>query len=108
MSYLTVPFDGNAVNAVAGALAAVAARAPFRLPDAAVHQLIVEGDDGKPGTMLTLWPSIRRVDVISPTATVVFTNIVAVEIAPDVEVVFRGADGSCCIVRSNGKVVVRA
>ena len=58
--------------------------------------------------LLTLWPTIRRIDAISQSATVVFTNVTLVELVEGVEVLFRRGSGEYLIVTIGGKVIVRA
>jgi hypothetical protein len=104
----TVPFDAAAVELIAAELGVEASPAPFRLPSSAVWQVTVPGEQGRPQVMLTLWPGIRRIDVIAGPATVVFTDIVKVDLVPDVEVQFRRANRELLIVARGGKVIVRA
>jgi hypothetical protein len=104
----TLPYDVNAVEEIARELGAEATLAPFRLPSSAVWQMTVPGDQGRPQAMLTLWPGIRRIDVIAGPATVVFTDIAVVDLVPEVEVQFRRANREVLIVACNGKVIVRA
>ena len=108
LSVRTITFDRAAVEAIGAVLGASVGRADFRLPDAAVHQLLIEGVDGRPTTMLTLWPSIRRVDVVAGPATIALTDVVAVDLSPGVEIVFRRGNGTHCVVTVAGRVVVRA
>src|SRR5262245_59302755 len=70
-----IAFDAQAVELVAETLGVTSATAPFRLPSGAVYQILVPDKEGRPAVMLTLWPSIRRVDAIAPAATVVFTDV---------------------------------
>src|SRR4051794_16065436 len=70
-----VRFDVTAVELVAETLGVAAGTAPFRLPSGAVYQIVVPDKEGRPAVMLTLWPSIRRVDAIATAATVVFTDV---------------------------------
>ncbi|MGH2562023.1 MAG: hypothetical protein ACRDJH_23430 [Thermomicrobiales bacterium] len=103
-----VAFNARCVDLVAETLDGVAANAPFRLPNAAVYQVTVPGTDGRPATMLTLWPSIRRVDAIGAAATVVFTDVLTVDLVEGVEVQFRRGNRDLLIVARGGKVIVRA
>lgn len=103
-----VRFDVAAVELVAETLGVVAGTAPFRLPSGAVYQIVVPDKEGKPAVMLTLWPSIRRVDAIAPAATVVFTDVGTVDLVADVEVQFRRSNRDHLIVARGGKVIVRA
>ncbi len=101
-------YDAASIERIAEVLAVAVERAPFRLPSATVWQLTVPGTDGRPVALLTLWPSIRRVDVIAGSATVVFTAIEAIELVPEVEVQFRRRGREYLIVARGGKVIVRA
>jgi len=103
----TVPFDVQAVELIAECLGITASLAPFRLPSSAVWQVAVPGSGGRPQAMLTLWPGIRRIDVIAGPATVVFTDIQAVDLVPEVEVQFHRAKRELLIVARGGKVIVR-
>lgn len=82
--------------------------APFQLPGGEVHQITVQPDEGRPALMLTLWPSIRRVDAIGPGVAAVFTNVATVELVEGVEVLFRRSSKEFLIVTCAGKVIVRA
>lgn len=88
-------------------LGTTATLAPFQLPGGAVHQLQMKRDE-RPLLILTLWPAIRRVDVLSTTATVVFTKVVTVDLVEGVEALFRRASGEYLIITLAGKVIVRA
>lgn len=101
-------FSEAAIPAIAEAIDGTAGMAPFRLPGAAVHQITVPAKSGHPATLLTLWPSIRRVDAIGPNATVVFTDVVSVDIVGTVEVQFRRSTREFLIVARGGKIIVRA
>jgi hypothetical protein len=105
-----VAYDRAAVELAADALRVPVGLAPFRLPGAAVYQLLVPGDDakGRPAALLTLWPSIRRVDAVAGPATVVFTDVAHLDLVDGIEVMFRRAAGEYLIVARGGKVVVRA
>jgi hypothetical protein len=103
-----VAFDAEAVELVAQTLGVTAGTAPFRLPSGAVYQITVPDKEGRAAVMLTLWPSIRRVDAIAPAATVVFTEVTTVDLVADVEVQFRRANREYLIVARGGKVIVRA
>jgi hypothetical protein len=104
----TVPYDGEAVALIAEYLGVETTLAPFQLPASEVWQMTVPGEQGRPRAMLTLWPGIRRIDVIAGPATVVFTEIAKVDLVPDVEVQFRRSNGELLIVARGGKVIVRA
>lgn len=103
-----VPFDGDCARVVAEALGGTAGLASFRLPSGAVYQVIVPGKDDRPATMLTFWPTIRRIDAIGNGATVVFTDVATVDVVGEVEVQFRRANRDCLIVARGGKIIVRA
>lgn len=104
----TVSFDVQAVESIAACLGVEASLAPFRLPSSAVWQMTVPGSGGRPQAMLTLWPGIRRIDVIAGPATIVFTDIRSVDLVPEVEVQFRRTNREVLIVARGGKVIVRA
>ena len=103
-----VAYDAQSVELVAETLGVEVRLAEFQLPGASVWQLIVPGGDGRPATLLTLWPSIRRVDAIGAGATVVFTQVTTVDLVAEVEVQFRRASREYLIVARGGKVIVRA
>ena len=103
-----VTFDDHAAQLIAETLGTTSSPAPFRLPSGAVYQVLVPDRNGAPAVMLTLWPSIRRVDAISPTATIVLTEVVTADLVGDVEVQFRRSNRDCLIVARGGKVIVRA
>lgn len=103
-----IPFDAGCAEEVAHALGGTAGLAPFRLPGGAVYQVLVPGKDERPATMLTLWPSIRRIDAIGTGATVVFTDVATVELVGEIEVQFRRTNREYLIVARGGKIIVRA
>lgn len=105
---LHLDYDRGATEAIARLLGAELGLADFRLPSAAVYQLTVPGTDDRPAVLLTLWPSIKRVDAISPAATIVFTQVETVALVPEVEVQFRRSTREYLIVTRGGKVIVRA
>lgn len=102
-----LPFDDQAIAVIGRALAVDPAHADFQLPGSTVWQTIVQGTNGRPQALVTLWPGIKRVDVICGATTIVFTGIQAVEVVPEVEVQFRRANRECLIVARNGQVIVR-
>ena len=104
----TLAYDANAIDAIAAELEVEASPAPFRLPSSAVWQLTVNGEQGRPQALLTLWPGIARVDVIAGPATIVFTDIEVVDLVPGVEVQFRRRNRELLVVARGGKVIVRA
>lgn len=103
-----LPYDAGAMDRIAETLGLEARPAPFRFPGGDVYQLLVPGTLDRPAALVTLWPSIKRVDVISATATVVFTSIASVDLVPGVEVLFRRGSGEYLIVARGGKVIVRS
>ena len=106
----TIPFDRDAIDPIADCLAVAATVAPFRLPSSTVWQLTVAADHApdRPVMMVTLWPGIRRVDVIAGPSTTVFTDVTTVDLVPGVEVQFRRGTRELLIVAAAGKVIVRA
>ena len=103
-----IPFDEHAVEPIAESLGAEVSRAAFQLPGSTVFQLTVENALGLPATLLTLWPGIARVDAISPSSTVVFTDVHTVDLVGTVEVQFRRTNREMLIIARGGKVIVRA
>ena len=101
-------YDAGSVDLIAETLGVSAALAPFQLPGAAVYQLLVPGANDRPAAMLTLWPSLRRVDAVAGPATAVFTEVTVVDLVPDVEVQFRRTSNEYLIVARGGKLIVRA
>ncbi len=101
-------FDAQAIDLIAETLGVAVGLAPFRLPGAAVYQVLVPGGEGRPAAMLTLWPSLRRVDAVNGSATVVFTDVATVDLVADVEVQFRRASTEYLIVARGGKIIVRS
>ena len=104
----TIPFDPNAIVPIAELLGGPAIPAEFQLPGSTVWQMTIVGQNGRPTTMVTLWPGLRRVDVVSGPATVVFTDIQSVDLVPGVEVQFRRSAREVLILARNGQVIVRA
>lgn len=103
-----IPYNAQAIELIADALDIPVNLADFRLPGAAVYQLVVPGTDGRASAMLTLWPSIRRVDAIGGGATIVFTDVATVDLVADIEVQFRRANRDYLIVARGGRLIVRA
>ena len=103
-----LPFDPRAIEPIATLLNGELRLADFRLPNAAVHQITVPGQQGRAATLLTLWPSLRRVDAIAPGLTVVFTDVVTVDLVEGVEALFRRGNRDYLVVAVGGKVIVRA
>lgn len=103
-----VRFDERCLPLVAELLGGIAALADFRLPGAAVHQITIPCERGGAAVMLTLWPSIRRIDAIGPAATIVFTDVATVDLVEGVEVQFRRGNRDYLIITRAGKIIVRA
>ena len=103
-----VPFRDDMVDAIAAALDAEVKLAPFQLPGGKVYQVLVEGDDARPSAMVTLWPSLRRVDAIGQGAAVVFTRVVSAQLVDGIEVLFRRETGEYLVVAKGGRVIVRS
>lgn len=101
-------YTAQATDQIGETLGVNPERAPFQLPGATVWQLLVQGANERPAALVTLWPSLRRVDVIAGPVAIVFTDVVVVDLVPDVEVQFRRGNGDYLIVAQGGKVVVRA
>lgn len=104
----TVPFRDDMIDVIAETISAEPGLAPFQLPGAYVYQFMVPGTDGRASAMVTLWPSLRRVDAISSGAAVVFTRIASVQLVDGVEVLFRRESGEFLVVAKGGKIVVRS
>ncbi len=103
-----IRYDIHAADLIAETLNATLERAPFQLPGATVWQLLVAGERDRPSALLTLWPSLRRADVIAGPVAIVFTDIAALDIVRDIEVQFRRGNGDYLILARGGKVIVRA
>lgn len=103
-----IRYDAQAQDLIAETLDVSAERAPFQLSGAAVWQLLVPGARERPAALVTLWPSLRRVDIIAGPVVIVFTDVTFVDLVPGVEVQFRRGNGDYLIVARGGKVVVRA
>jgi hypothetical protein len=103
-----IPFREDMVDVIAGAIDAVVSPAPFQLPGATVYQFTVEGAAGRPSAMITLWPSLRRVDAIGSGAAVVFTRIASVQVVEGIEVLFRRESGEYLVVAKGGRIIVRS
>ncbi len=104
----TVPFNDAMVETIAEAIDAWPSLAPFQLPGAAVYQFTLDGSEGRPSAMVTLWPSLRRVDAIGSGAAVVFTRIASVQLVEGVEVLFRRETGEYLVVAKGGRIIVRS
>lgn len=103
-----LPFREDLAETFAEAIGARLELAPFQLPGRKVFQFLVDGAEGRPAAMITLWPSLRRVDAIGAGAAVVFTRIASVQVVEDAELLFRRESGEYLVVARGGKIVVRA
>jgi hypothetical protein len=104
----TVAFNDSMVETIAEAIDAWPSLAPFQLPGAAVYQFTLDGSEGRPSAMVTLWPSLRRVDAIGTGAAVVFTRIASVQLVEGVEVLFRRETGEYLVIAKGGRIIVRS
>ena len=117
-------FDEDAVHSIAELLGAEARKAPFEVPKlppgregkpagvkaGPVFQMSVPPDQsgGEP-LLLTLWPSLGRVDVRLGRSYWALREITSVEIYPGVEVLFRRDDPSAFLfVSVKGRVALVA
>lgn len=103
-----MPFRDETVALIAETVGAELSLAPFRLPGAAVFQFMIPGTDGRPSAMVTLWPSLRRVDAIGSGTAVVFTRVASVQLVDGVEVLFRRESGEYLVVAKGGRIIVRS
>ena len=103
-----LPYREDLAETYAEAIGARLELAPFQLPGRKVFQFLVDGAEGRPAAMITLWPSLRRVDAIGAGAAVVFTRVVSVQVVEDAELLFRRESGEYLVVAMGGKIVVRA
>ena len=104
----TVLFNDAMVDVIAEAIDARPSLAPFQLPGAAVYQFTLDGSEGRPAAMVTLWPSLRRVDAIGSGVAVVFTRISSVQLVDRVEVLFRRETGEYLVIAKDGRIIVRS
>jgi hypothetical protein len=103
-----LPYREDLAETYAEAIGARLELAPFQLPGCKVFQFLVEGAEGRPAAMITLWPSLRRVDAIGAGAAVVFTHVASVQVVEDAELLFRRESGEYLVIAKGGKIVVRA
>lgn len=103
----SIPFRDDTVDLIAEALEATLNLAPFQLPGARVYQLTIDGPERRPLTMVTLWPSLRRIDAIGGGSAIVFTQIESVQLVAGVEALFRRASGEYLVISRVGKLIVR-
>ncbi len=116
-------FDEAAVHAIAELLGAEARKAPFEVPKlppgrkgkpagvkpGPVFQMRVRSQELGEPLLLTLWPSLGRVDVRLGRSYWALREITSVEIYPGVEVLFRRDDPSAFLfVSVKGRVALVA
>src|SRR5687768_15963376 len=77
---LRLSFDDRSAAEIARVLDCKLERTPLQLPGGTVYQLTVRGPTGSRSSMATLWPTIRRVDVIGSCSTVVCTHVTTVDL----------------------------
>jgi hypothetical protein len=104
----TVLFNDAMIDVIAETVDARPSLAPFQLPGAAVYQFTLDGSEGRPTAMVTLWPSLRRVDAIGKGVAVVFTRISSVQLVDGVEVLFRRETGEYLVIAKGGRIIVRS
>ena len=98
-------FDESTVEAIAALFGVDARKAPFEVPKlppgaegqpapqkAPVYQMTVPSAELGQPLLLTLWPSLSRVDVRAGKSYWALRNITSVELYPGVEVLFRRDD----------------
>ncbi len=99
-------FDEAAVHAIAELLGAEARKAPFEVPKLPpgvegqpatakaepVYQMTMQSEEHHQPLLLTLWPSLGRVDVRLGRSYWALRGITSVELYPSVEVLFRRDD----------------
>jgi hypothetical protein len=103
----SVPFSDDFVTVIAETIDAHLDLAPFQLPGAKVYQLLIHGEAGRTSTMVTLWPSLRRIDAIGSGSAIVFTRVASVQLVDGVEILFRRDEGEYLIIAKGGKLIVR-
>ena len=116
-------FDEDAVHAIAELLGAEARKAPFQMPKlppgregqpatdkpGPVFQMSVSSQEMGEPLLLTLWPSLGRVDVRLGRSYWALREITSVELYPGVEVLFRRDDPSAFLfVSVKGRVALVA
>ena len=115
-------FDETTVEAIAGLLGVEARKAPFEVPKlppgvegqppmekAPVYQMTVPSAELGQPLLVTLWPSLARVDVRLGKSYWALREITAVELYPGVEVLFRREDPpGMLFVSVNGRVALVA
>jgi hypothetical protein len=98
-----VTLDDDGLTAIAAELRIRFASEPYRVGDAPVWGAEVAAGTVRP-VRLVVWPSLGRVDLRDERWTIVFKDIVQIEIYAGVEVLFRRADGAAVFVTADGQV----
>ena len=115
-------FDETTVQAIAALLGAGASKAPFQVPKlppgaggqpatekAPVYQITLPSAEHGQPLLLTLWPSLARVDVRLGKSYWALRDITSVELYPGVEVLFRRDDPPAMLfVSVQGRVALVA
>lgn len=101
------PFDRAAVAFIAAALAVEVERLPFSIPGREVYQIVLADRLGRAQTLVTLWPWIGRVDLVSGAATITVSGVVVVRLGPAGEVVFCRRSGETLTLGRDGRVIAR-
>lgn len=101
------PFDRHAVPLIAEALAAEPERLPLSIPGREVYQIILADRRGRAQTLVTLWPWLRRVDLVVGAATITLTGVSAVQAEPGGGVVFCRRSGETVALGRDGRVIAR-
>jgi hypothetical protein len=99
-------YDRTVTPLIADALAAEAERMPFSIPGREVYQIILAGRDGRPQTLVTLWPWIGRVDLVIGAAAISLTGVALVRLESG-GVVFVRRSGETLSLGRDGRVVAR-
>jgi hypothetical protein len=102
-----VPFDRAAAEFIAEALGVDVERLPRSIPGREAYQIILADRQGRAQTLVTLWPWIGRVDLVSGPATITLTGVVVVRAGIGDEVVFRRRSGETIALGRDGRVIAR-
>jgi hypothetical protein len=104
---VTLPFTEAAVPEIAALLGVAAVVEPYAVRGGAVYRLEVRNAILDTDIALLLWPSIGRADVRIGDCSMVYKGVTAVELVPDVEVIFRrGTTGGYLFVSVGGRASV--
>lgn len=99
---VTLLFTERAVPEIAALLGVTAQIEPYAVGGAAVFRLTVPNASLGMAVAVILWPSIGRVDVRIGDCSMVYKGVTAVELVPEVEVIFRRGDGGGYLFVSAG------